>query len=612
MPYIRKRCRVEVIDRADKFGLVRREKKMKMRVATAIAKFLESAGTEYLFGYCGHGNWALLDAFTYETKIKGIACRSEDQAVHMADGYWRMKRQPPMALVSTSVGPGNTNITSAIANAFFESSALMVLAGAGSTQWADRGGIEEFYRFAPDEWVLSLKPLVKKAVVVNRPDTALDMVMRAYKTAVTGRPGPVVVQIPFDIQHTEIEIAALPDPQSWLCVSPVGPDPTAIERAAGLIAQAERPLVVVGSGVHNARAWDELQAFAEDFQLPVEMTSTGKGSLPEDHALSLGSVGRAGTGHGNQAAQACDVLVGIGTHFSDIDTGGWTLHQIPKETKLIHIDVDSSEIARVYATEVGIVSDARLALTALSAALKKRKIKDHQPWLSQIAEWKKRWEEQVAPIIHSEASPLHYGRIMTDASQVIQEIDPQASILFDTGHCLSFGPPFLKTNSRYVAHCGFYHRMGWSLPCGLGAKLARPDHASVVFMGDGSFLMTGTTLATAVEYDIPLVVVVFDNCTLQIERELMKRVYGRTAFCDYRLQATGELWNPDLVKWADAMGAVARRISRPEEIRPVVREALASKRPFVIDAAMDLEEAGYRSVWYPYPRDFADKVPGQA
>jgi acetolactate synthase-1/2/3 large subunit len=152
--------------------------------------------------------------------------------------------------------------------------------------------------------------------------------------------------------------------------------------------------------------------------------------------------------------------------------------------------------------------------------------------------------------------------------------------------------------------------MGWSLPSGVGAKLARPDHASVVFMGDGSFLMTGTTLATAVEYNIPLVVVVFDNCTLQCERELMLKNYGRTSFCDYTLQATGEPWNPDLVKWASAMGACARRITRPEEIIPVVREALESKRPFVIDAAIDMNCEGYRSIYYPYPRDFADKAPG--
>jgi acetolactate synthase-1/2/3 large subunit len=515
-----------------------------------------------------------------------------------------------MAIVATSVGPGNSNITSAIANAFFESSALMVLAGAGATQWSDRGGIEEFYRYAPDEWILSLKPMVKKALVVNRPDTALDAVMRAYKTAVTGRPGPVVVQIPFDIQHTEIEISALPNPQSWLTVSAIGPDPAAIEKAAELIAESERPVVVVGSGIHNARAWDELKEFAENFNLPVEMTPTGKGSLPEQHPLSMGSVGRAGTGQANKAARECDLLVAIGTHFSDIDTGGWTLHKIPAATKLIHIDVDSSEIARVYPTDVGIVSDARLALAALNAVLKTRTMKSHKRWLDQIANWRKEWEQEVAPILLSDASPMLYGRVMHDASEIIQEVDPEASILFDTGHSLSFAPPFLKTSSRFVAHCGFYHRMGWSLPSGLGAKMARPDHAAVVFMGDGSFLMTGTTLATAVEQDIPLVVVVFNNCTLQIERELMKRVYGRTAFCDYTLKATGQLWNPDLVQWATSMGACAKRVSHPQEIKPVLREAMKSKRPFVIDAAIDLDVEGYRSLWYPYPRDFADKAPG--
>lgn len=579
----------------------------KMRVATAIASFLENAGTEYVFGYNGHGNWALLDAFTYETAVKGIAARSEDQAVHMADGYWRIKRRAPMAVVCTSVGPGNSNITSAVANAFFESSALLVLAGAGSTQWYDRGGIEEFYRYAPDEWILSLKPMVKKAVVANRPDTALETVARAYKTAVNGRPGPVVVQLPFDVQHTEVEVGDLREPRRWLALSPAGPDPAAIERAAELLAGAERPLVVVGGGLHNARAWSELRELVEGFDLPVEATTLGKGSLPEDHPLCLGCVGRAGTGHANRAAQECDVLLAVGTHFSDVDTGGWTLHRIPEATRLIHIDLDPTELARVYPTEVAIVSDARLGLQALLEALRKRPVADHANWLRTIAGWKSQWEEEVAPMVRSELSPLHYARIMHDASEVIQEADPQASVLFDTGHALSFGPPFLKANSPNVAHCGFYHRMGWSLPSGLGAKLANPDHPAVVFMGDGAFLMTGTALATAVEYGIPIAVVVFNNCSLQIERELMTRLYGRHAFCDYKIQETGELWNPDLVRWAEAMGAAARRISRPEEIKPALQEALRSRRPFVVDAAVNLDIQGYRSVWYPYPRDFAER-----
>jgi acetolactate synthase-1/2/3 large subunit len=149
--------------------------------------------------------------------------------------------------------------------------------------------------------------------------------------------------------------------------------------------------------------------------------------------------------------------------------------------------------------------------------------------------------------------------------------------------------------------------MGWSLPGGLGAKLANPEHPAVVLMGDGAFLMTGTALATAVEYGISVLVVVFNNRSLQIERELMNRMYGRHAFCDYKIQATGELWNPDLVKWAEAMGASARRITRPEEIKPALRQALNAGRPHVVDAAINLDIEGYRSAWYPYPRDFAER-----
>ena len=182
----------------------------KIRCATAMIKTLEAIGSEVAFVYNGHGNWAFLDAIKYESNIKGIACRGEDQAVHMADGYYRARNKGSLPIVSTSVGPGNMNIAPALSNAFFESSALMVLAGAGSTHWQDRGGIEEFYRYAPDEWIQTVKTYSKKALVVNRPDNAVEMTLRAYKTAVTERPGPVVLQVPFDVQHSETEFDGVP------------------------------------------------------------------------------------------------------------------------------------------------------------------------------------------------------------------------------------------------------------------------------------------------------------------------------------------------------------------------------------------------------------------
>ena len=185
-------------------------------VALALARLLERMGTEVVFGVNGHGNWAMLDALVHETKIRGVPARSEDHAVEMADGYWRMRRGAPLPVVTTSVGPGNMNIVPAVATAFYESIGMVVIASAGATHWFDRGGIEEAYRNGPEDWTAVLKPITKRALMITRPDNALDMFLRAYQVAISGRPGPVVIQIPFDIQNTLIT-DKLP-PSIWVTV----------------------------------------------------------------------------------------------------------------------------------------------------------------------------------------------------------------------------------------------------------------------------------------------------------------------------------------------------------------------------------------------------------
>jgi acetolactate synthase I/II/III large subunit len=579
----------------------------RLRVATAIAKTLEAAGTELCFGYNGHGNWAMLDAIVHETSIRAIPARAEDHAVHMADCYWRTRRAPPLALVTTSVGPGSTNIIPAVATAFFESSAVLVLAGGGATQWYDRGGIEEFYRYGPEEWPQTLRSITKKSFSITRPDNALDMIVRGYKTAISGRPGPVVIQIPFDIQHTEIELKAIPDLAMWTDISRPAPDPSAIARAADLVSSASRPLLSVSSGIHNAQAWDALRELAEQFSIPVETTTPGKGALPETHPLSLGVVGRSGTEHANQAARECDVLIGIGTRFGDIDTGGWTLHDIPGGTKLVHIDIDDGELARVYPTEVAIASDARLGLEALIAAMAVRPQADRKGWLERLEGLRTKWQADVEPLKTSDAIPMGYARVFSDISDVLGEMAPEATVLFDTGHALSFGPGFLKARTRHYIHSGFFHRMGWSIPGGIGAKFARPDQPAVVLVGDGSFVMTGSAITTAVEQGLPLVVIVLNNATLQIERELMIKFYGRHSMTDYVKVETGEPHNPDFVKWAEAMGAEGIKVSKPDEIKTAVEKALRSNGPVVIDVDIDPESAGYRSIHYRYPSDFGER-----
>ena len=214
----------------------------KCRCATALVKTLEALGTEVAFVFNGHGNWAILDAIEYESQIRGIACKGEDHAVHMADGYYRSNSKGALPIVSTSVGPGNMNIAGALVNAFYESSAQLVLAGAGSTHWFDRGGMEEFYRYAPEEWIHTVKTYTKKAFMISRPDTAVEMLLRAYKTAITGRPGPVVIQVPFDIQHTEVEFSVPPQLKQLVNIHPPGPDSSAIREAAGLDCKVETPV----------------------------------------------------------------------------------------------------------------------------------------------------------------------------------------------------------------------------------------------------------------------------------------------------------------------------------------------------------------------------------
>lgn len=570
-------------------------------VAKALATLLERMGTEYVFGVNGHGNWALLDALAHETRIYGVPARAEDHALQMADGYWRMRRQAPLPVVVTSVGPGNMNLVPPLAAAYYESVALVVLAGAGPTHWFDRGGIEELYRHGPEGWVDCVKPIAKRAVLVTRPDTAVEMFLRAYRLAISGRPGPVVLQIPFDIQHTGID-DVLPDPTPWTRWFPPAPDPAGVAEAADLLARAERPLAVVGSGIHNARGWDALLRLVDQAGIPVATTPTGKGAIADSHPLSLGCIGRAGTGQANAAARRADVVLAVGTHLSDIDTGGWMLFDIPSRTRLVHLDIDEAELGRTYPTAVALVCDARLGLEALAEALGRVPKRDRSEWYAELAEVRRQWEAQVEPERRSGLAPLHYARICHEVGQVVQAVDPEIPVFFDTGHLLSFGPPFLS--ARRVAHSGFFHRMGWSASAIIGASLARGRNRAVALIGDGSFLMGGVAVATAVEQDLPVVWVVLNNRSLQIERESMMRLYGREAFCDYRKVRTGELWNPDFCRWAEAMGAEGTKVSRPEELAPALRQALEAGKPHVVDVDVNLEVPGYRAVWYPYPPDF--------
>jgi acetolactate synthase-1/2/3 large subunit len=580
---------------------------MKTNVAKAITQFLENAGVQVAFGYNGHGNWAMLDAIEHETSIRGIKTNAEDTAVHMADCYWRMRRSAPLPVVLTTVGPGNMNICAALANAFYESSAMLILAGAGPTQWIDKGCFEECYRYGPEEFIQVVKPICKKAALVTRPDTALEMVVRAYKEALSGRPGPTVVQIPFDIQHTEIELGEIPDVDSWTNIHQPGPDPAAIERAVKIFAQSERPLILAGSGALNAGACDTLSELSETYRIPVGTTFSGKGAVADDHPLSVGVIDPSGTQHGYQAARECDVLVAIGARFHDFNTLAWCLYQIPGPTKLIHMDIDPIELSRNYPSDVALVTDARLGLEALHRALGDANLNPakRDGWIGQIDGWREDWLKETAAKRTDASNPISNVRLLHDAAEAVSEVDPETSVVFDTGNLLLFAPAFFRASSKNIAtNNGHFARMGWSCGGGLGAKLANADHPSLAFIGDGSFMMTGLAIATAREYDIPTVWVILNNCTIGIEREAMEVIYGRSSFCDTKIEETGETWSPDYVKLAESLGVEGKKITASSKFKPTLVEALRKDAPIVLDVDVNPHEEGHRLAVLPIPMNW--------
>jgi len=559
----------------------------KMTAAQAVAHFLKRVGTKRYYLYNGHANWGLLDALEYEAKIPGIRMRHEIHAIHAADVEWRMRREMPIPVTCTTVGPGNFNAIPGIAEAFFDSTPMMCLMAGGPTKWYGRGGIQEIYRYGDDEFIQIFKTFTKGAYTTLRPDTALRTVMRAYKTAITGRPGPVVVYMPLDVQNTEIdiEIPSKKELDDWLFPHPPAPDPDALVEAVKLLAKAKRPIIYTSSGVLNAHAWDDLKAFAEAAQIPVATTFGGKGGIPEDHPLSLGVCDRSGTGHAVKAAQEADVVLGIGVRFNDLNTAGWTIFNIPSKTTLIHIDIDPGEINRVYPARIGMVSDAKSGLKGLLRAWAENGASAKRAgWLKTIAGWKKDWQAEVKAAITSDITPLHYARIVKDTSDAVNAFDPQASLVVDTGFIMNYVPAFYTLKSPWFAtNNQQFGQMGFAPPGVVGAGMERPKHPVVVFVGDQSFIHTGLSLATATEYGVPGVVIVLNNKTIQAEVEGAKNKFGRGVGDFYKIEKTGELWNPNISEIAKAMRAEVYRVETAADFKPALEQALKSGKLCVID-----------------------------
>jgi acetolactate synthase I/II/III large subunit len=569
-----------------------------------IVDYLIQEKVPYAFGLCGHGNIGFIDALYERTDdIKTISVHHEAVAGFMADVYYRVSGQPTATF--TSCGPGSANMPICLANAFLDSVPFMAITGNVPTGQFNKGAFQELYRHYQADFPSTVRAYCKRVFQPTRGEMVPTAVRQAWKTMVTGRPGPVVVDVPFDI-FKEAAAEETPDPQAWSAniSSKCGADPEGVVKAVDMLLGAERPVILVGQGVKYGGAAADLLQLAERLQIPVAHSASGQGAIDSHHELALGLVARNGHYQANHAARQADVLLALGVRFDDRTSSSWIpgySFTIPP-TKLIHIDIDPEEIGRNYPVALGLMADVRTFLRQLLAELDRRGNGSDLPssrrrWLAAIDGYRKEWNELIAPGFKDDSSPIHPQR----AAYEIDRAMPEDGILVsDIGIHHNWLIQYCKPRrpDSLIGSMGF-GPMGFGVAGVLGAKLAAPHRPCVSVCGDGAFYMYPNVLSTAVEYNIPAVWVVWNNFAYASIRGLQRGYLGgRELATDFRYPDTGQPYNPDFAAMARSAGVEGVTIDRAGDLADAIRAGLATGRPYLIDAFIGAENnPGGAGVW---------------
>ena len=568
-----------------------------------IVDYLIREKVPYVFGLCGHGNISFIDAlYERSSDIKTISVHHESVAGFMADVYYRITGQPTATF--TSCGPGSANMPICLANAFFDSVPFLAVTGNVPTGQFNRGAFQETYRHYQADFPSTVRAYCKRVFQPTRGDMVPLAVRQAWKTMVTGRPGPVVLDVPFDI-FKEAAATETPRPEEWSAniSCRCGADPEGVAKAVDMLLAAKRPVILVGQGVKYGGAAADLLSLAERLQIPVAWSASGMGAIPGDHPLALGLVARNGHYQANHATRQADVLLALGVRFDDRTSSSWLpgySFTIPP-TQLIHVDIDPDEIARNYPVALGLMADVRTFLQQVLAALDQRKPKTgalaRKAWLDDIAGYRKAWDAFVAPGFKVDTTPIHPQRAAHEIDKALPE---DAILVSDIGihhnWLLQYCRP--KRPDSLVGSMGF-GPMGFGVAGVLGAKLAAPDRPCVSVCGDGAFFMHASVLGTAVEYNIPVVWVVWNNYAYASIRGLQRGyLEGRELATDFRHPETGKPYNPDFAAMARAAGIEGVSVDRAADLADAVRAGIATGRPYLIDANIGADmNPGGAGVW---------------
>ncbi len=556
-----------------------------------IAEFLAREKVPYVFGICGHGNVGLLDAlYDVRDTVKLVSPRHEQTAAHMADGFFRVSHRPAATLTST--GPGSANLIMALAVAQTDSSAVFSITANVPTSQFNRGPFQELNLHHQADFNNVIKPVVKRSFQPTRVEMLPLALRQAATTMTSGRPGPVNLDVPYNLFQESAEVADEPAWNGFNTRRSGASDEDVVDAVDRLLA-AERPVIFIGHGVTLSEAGPQLTALAERLRIPVISSPNGMGCIDMRHDLSLGFIGRNGAYPANQAGRHADLVLAIGARFDDRSASSWKpgySWNFP-HTKLIHVDVDHSEIGRNYPPDMGILADAKVFLMQALAELDRRNIgvgARLAPWHASIAGWRRQWSTFIAPGFETHSSPIRPERIVADCRAVLPD---DAIISLNSGiHHNWFMQFWEARRPQGMLNTWGYSGMGFGPSSILGAKLAAPDRPCVSICGDGGFTMVPHVLCTAVEYDIPVVWVVWNNFAWGAIRDLQYAYFdGREYGTAFYHGTNREPYNPDFAAWARAAGVEGYTVTRSQDFAGVLEQAVASNRPALIDVHVDAD-----------------------
>lgn len=558
---------------------------MKDLISNQLIKYLEARGIEHIFGLCGHTNIAVLAALSKSTKIKFINTRHEQIAAHAADGYARATKKASVLL--SHLSPGLTNAATGVANASLDSIPMVVIAGDVPTHYFGKGPHQEVNLHADASQCEIYRPFCKRVWRVDSPHLFPEILEKAFTLAESGRPGPVLIDVPMDIFSKEVDVALFERVlANTRQIAKPSLDEETAEKIVKQLLEAKTPLLYVGGGIMLADCTTELREFAEHLQLPVAHTLMGKGALADDHPLILGMTGFWGTKFINTKCKGADWILGLGTRFSEADCSSWedeyTFNFGP--TKLIHIDIDPSEIGRNYPAAIGAVADLKQALTVLNRVAKRlcpQGIK-REALVAEMAANRQAFVASNKEWMESNDFPMAPQRILADLRKALPR---DSYICTDVGwnkNGLAQQYPVYEPGTIFTP--GGFATMGFGSPAALGAKIALKDKVVVALTGDGGWGQNPAVLATARESNIPVIWVIMNNHAFGTIAGLEKAHYDTTFGTVFEVD--GETWSPDYAAIARAYGIEGITVNSADELLPALQKAVALNKPVVIDVYM--------------------------